>query len=103
VECTLNVEGLVFLPQTLPLPCQVERRARRMIISCHRQNEGRGRIGDRAVCTVQLNPNKGEYYSCPAWFILKFLGLQDSGMEKYLSTNLVAELHFYYLKNGIQF
>ena len=46
---------------------------------------------------------QGEYYNCPPQIFLKYSGLQDSGMGTYPSPKLAAEIHFYYLKNSVQF
>jgi len=35
---------------------------------------------------------QGEYYNCPHQIFLKFSGLQNSGMEKYSSPKLPAEM-----------
>jgi len=46
-----------------------------------------------------------EYFNSSPQIFLKFSGLQDSGtgMERYPSPKLAAEIHFYYLKNSVQF
>jgi len=46
---------------------------------------------------------QGEYFNCLPQILLKFSGLQDSGIERYLSSKLVAETHFYFLENSVQF
>jgi len=48
------------------------------------------------------NPQR-EYYNCPPRILLKFLGQQDSDMERYPNPELAAEIHSYCLKNSIQF
>jgi len=41
---------------------------------------------------------QGEFYSCPPQISLKFSGLQDSGMGRYPSPKLAADIHFYFWK-----
>ena len=47
--------------------------------------------------------SKGSTTTVRPQIFLKFSGLQDSGMERYPSPKLAAEVHFYYLKNSVQF
>jgi len=52
---------------------------------------------------VYFSSQQGEYYNCTPQIFLKFSGQQDSGTERYPSPKLAAEIHFYCLKNSVQF
>jgi len=46
---------------------------------------------------------QGEYYNFLPQIFLEFSGLQNGGMGRYPSPNAATRIHFYYLKNSVQF
>jgi len=57
----------------------------------------------KSAALIRAELLRGTDYNCPPQIFLKFTGLHDSGMERNPNPKLAAEIHFYYLKNSVQF